>query len=377
MSGPIEIFRTGTHTDMHGATLSFTEADLAAMAKAYDPAVSEAPIVVGHPKADAPAYGWISALSEKRGKLFADVRQVDPVFAEMVRAGRFKKLSASLYSPTSPTNPVPGVWYLRHVGFLGAQPPAVKGLAPVNFAAGDEEGLVTVEFGEDTGFIARLVGLLRGVRDYITEKDGTEKAEAVLPSWTLDSLQEGAAVAMAAPVESPSEQLSYSEEEEMDKKEMAANAERQRNLDAMREAELERREQELARREAAFAESKRLAEAETFVNTIVSEGRLTPAQSAGLADFMAKLTAEDVLEFAEGDGRKKTSPAAFMKAFLSRLPKQVNFSEASAPTGGEEELDPEEAATRAVAFQERRRAAGIVITTTEALAAVKAGKDRE
>lgn len=359
----IEIFKVGTHTDSHGVTLSFSEADLAAMAEAYDPAISEAPIVVGHPSADAPAYGWIKSLSEKDGKLLAQPDQVDPAFAEMVRAGRFKKLSASLYSPTSPANPKPGVWYLRHVGFLGAQPPAIKGLAPVNFAAG-EEGLVTVEFSEGMGFISRLIGLLRGVRDYITEKDGTEKAEAVLPAWTLDSLQEGAAVAMTTP--EPEPVTSYSEEEPMDKNEMNE-----------REAALERREQELLRREAEFAESKRLAEAETFVNSAVSEGRLTPAQSAGLADFMAKLTAEDVLEFAEGDGRKKTSPAAFMKDFISRLPKQVDFSEQSAPTGGEEELDPQEAATRAVAFQERRRAAGIVITTTEALAAVKAGKDKE
>ena len=360
----IEIFRAGTHTDSHGATLTFSEGDLAAMAKAYDPAVSEAPIVVGHPKADAPAYGWISALSERNGKILAQPAQVDPAFAEMVRAGRFKKLSASLYSPTSPANPKPGVWYLRHVGFLGAQPPAIKGLAPVNFAAGEEEGLVTVEFSEGMGFVSRLIGLFRGVRDYITEKDGTEKAEAVLPAWTLDSLQEGAAVAMTTP--EPEPETSYSEEEPMDKNEMNE-----------REAALERREQELLRREAEFAESKRLAEAETFVNSAVSEGRLTPAQSAGLADFMAKLDSEDVLEFAEGDGRKKTSPAAFMKDFISRLPKQVNFSEQSAPVGGDEELDPQEAATRAVAFQERRRAAGIVITTTEALAAVKAGKDRE
>lgn len=90
----------------------------------------------------------------------------------MVRAGRYKKLSASLYAPDSPANPSPGAWYLRHVGFLGAQPPAIKGLAPVNFAAGDEEGTVTVEFSEEMGFISRLVGLLRGVRDYITERDG-------------------------------------------------------------------------------------------------------------------------------------------------------------------------------------------------------------
>lgn len=49
-----------------------------------------------------------------------------------------------------------------------------------------------------------------------------------------------------------------------------------------REAELARREQELALREAEFAESRRRAEAETFIGTAVAEGRLTPAQSAGL-----------------------------------------------------------------------------------------------
>lgn len=365
---PIEIFRAGTHTDSHGATLSFSEGDLAATARAYDPAVSEAPIVVGHPKADAPAYGWIKSLSAEGGRLFATPDQVDPSFAEMVRAGRYKKLSASLYSPTSPANPRPGAWYLRHVGFLGAQPPAIKGLAPVNFAAGDEEGTVTVEFSEEMSFISRLVGLLRGVRDYITERDGADKAEAALPSWTLDSLQEGSAVAQALPVPEPEPVTSYSEEEPVDKKELNE-----------REAELARREQELARREAEFAESRRRAEAETFIGTAVTEGRLTPAQSAGLADFMASLPAEGVFEFAEGDGKKRTSPAAFMKEFISRLPKQVDFSEKSAPSDADDpdELDPREAAARAVAFQERRRAAGIVVTTTEAMAAVKAGKDKE
>lgn len=368
---PIEIFRAGTHTDSHGATLSFSEGDLAATARAYDPAVSEAPIVVGHPKADAPAYGWISSLSAEGGRLFATPDQVDPSFAEMVRAGRYKKLSASLYSPSSPANPRPGTWYLRHVGFLGAQPPAIKGLAPVNFAAGDEEGTVTVEFSEEMSFISRLVGLLRGVRDYITERDGADKAEAALPAWTLDSLQEGSAVAQALPVPEPGPGFSEPEPNKEDSMDKPSHEEK--------EAELARREQELARREAEFAERGRRAEAETFIGTAVTEGRLTPAQSAGLADFMASLPAEGVFEFAEGDGKKRTSPAAFMKEFISRLPKQVDFSEKSAPpdAGDPDELDPQEAAARAVAFQERRRAAGIVVTTTEAMAAVKAGKDKE
>ena len=55
----------------------------------------------------------------------------DPALTSLVQAGRFKKLSASFWPPTHPENPVPGVWSLRHVGFLGAAVPAVLGLAPV------------------------------------------------------------------------------------------------------------------------------------------------------------------------------------------------------------------------------------------------------
>ena len=86
----------------------------------------------------------------------------------MVRAGRFKKVSASFYTPDSPHNPVPGVYYLRHVGFLGAQPPAVKGLAPVpvNFAEGDtEEGCVSFDFAESPGLLRWLADLFRGFGD--------------------------------------------------------------------------------------------------------------------------------------------------------------------------------------------------------------------
>ena len=127
---PIEIFRAGTHTDSHGATLSFSESDLAATARAYDPAVSEAPIVVGHPKADAPAYGWIKSLSAEGGRLFATPDQVDPSFAEMVRAGRYKKLSASLYAPDSPANPAPGRGICGMWAFWARSRPRSRGLRP-------------------------------------------------------------------------------------------------------------------------------------------------------------------------------------------------------------------------------------------------------
>lgn len=55
----IEIFRTGTHTAMDGVARTFGDAELQAIAAGYSQAVYDAPVVVGHPKQDAPAYGWL------------------------------------------------------------------------------------------------------------------------------------------------------------------------------------------------------------------------------------------------------------------------------------------------------------------------------
>jgi hypothetical protein len=142
----IPLFRPGRHTDISGQTLTFSEADCQASAAAYDPALHEAPLVVGHPQTDAPAYGWVSALRFAESELVAEPHQVDPAFAELHGSGRFKKVSAAFFRPDSPNNPKPGVWYLRHIGFLGAQPPAVKGLKAAQFADGDD--YLTVEFAE-------------------------------------------------------------------------------------------------------------------------------------------------------------------------------------------------------------------------------------
>jgi hypothetical protein len=146
----IHIFRAGQHTDMAGVSRSFSEADLAASAQAYDPELHEAPIVIGHPKLDAPAYGWVKSLSADAEGLHAEDHQVDPQFAEIVGAGRYKKVSAAFFAPDAKRNPVPGVWYLRHVGFLGATPPAVKGLRNAQFAADDDE-VVEIEFSDGDG----------------------------------------------------------------------------------------------------------------------------------------------------------------------------------------------------------------------------------
>ncbi|WP_274571268.1 hypothetical protein [Neisseria leonii] len=87
--------------------MTVTAADLAETAAAYDPQVHEAPVVVGHPLTDAPAYGWVGGLKAKNGVLSAGFAQADETFADWVRAGRYKKVSASFYPPDRPGNPTP------------------------------------------------------------------------------------------------------------------------------------------------------------------------------------------------------------------------------------------------------------------------------
>ena len=68
------IFRAGRHRTIGGQTVEFSEADLAAVAAAYDAAVHEAPLVIGHPKTDDPAMGWVSGLKCVGPRLEADCR---------------------------------------------------------------------------------------------------------------------------------------------------------------------------------------------------------------------------------------------------------------------------------------------------------------
>ena len=122
-----EIFRTGTHTSNNGITKSYSLSDLNSIADSYNPLILEAPIVLGHPKSNSPAFGWIESLKVVGDRLIAKAKDVVPEFLDAVRNGLFKKRSVSLDKDGK----------LRHVGFLGASIPAVQGLADIQFSEED------------------------------------------------------------------------------------------------------------------------------------------------------------------------------------------------------------------------------------------------
>lgn len=301
---------------MAGQTLDFTEADLAATVAAYDPALSEAPIVVGHPRHDAPAYGWVRALSiNPAGHIDAEPHQVDPAFAEMVSAGRFKRVSASFYAPDAPANPRPGVYYLRHVGFLGAQPPAVKGLRTPEFA-GSEAGVVEFAAWDDTN----NAGLWRSLRDWLLTKFGREEADQVVPGYLVQSLEQSAQDELRAELSPATTDPApaFAEEPTMTPEQIAAlqaeNARLKAETDALRRSQAELRRSALHAENVAFAEQ------------LGSEGRLAVAHQPVIVAVLDALACGDQpVEFGEGEARRPL--AAAVRDVLAKLPQSVEFGE--------------------------------------------------
>lgn len=311
---PLQIFKPGRHTAMSGAVIEFSASDLAASAAAYDPAKHEAPIVVGHPRLDAPAYGWVSRLAAGSSGLEAEPHQVNPEFAEMVNAGAFKKISASFFSPGHPANPVPDVYYLRHVGFLGAQPPAVKGLRNPEFGEADE-GVVEFSEWDDVD----NASLWRSLREWILGKFGLDEADKVVPGYKVQSLEQAAQDGLkeSQPEAGAAVAPAFSEPNQ----ENAVTPEEKAALEA---------ENAALKQQIAHAQTARRHEDHTsFAESLAADGKLLPAQKDVAIATLDHLAAqEQVVEFGEADGNggKKPLVEAF-RDFLGSLPRQIEFGE--------------------------------------------------
>lgn len=364
----LQIFRVGKHTATDGRTISFSEADLRAAASAYDPKLHEAPLVVGHPKSDDPAYGWVKSLAFAEGALAATPDQVEPEFAQMVNAGRFKKISASFYAPDAPGNPKPGAFYLRHVGFLGAAAPAVKGLKNASFA--DAESGV-IEFA-DVGDMVTAT-LFRRMREFLIEKFGADTADKVIPDYHVSALENEARQDTGAIDDGDGMQAAtaYSENQGASTMKTAAEI-------AAAEAQLKKDQDKLAAERAEFAErqnalraseaAQRRAGIIEFLETQVKAGKVLPVERAPLIELMAAQAPDASLEFGEGDKKVKEPLAAWFQKFLAALPKRVEFREAGRGDGSEVEgIDPSTLAAKAVEFVESERAAGRVVNTAHAV----------
>ena len=281
----IEIFRPGRHTDDAGVVHNFSDADVDGMAASYNPALREAPLTVGHPKDNLPAYGWVKAVSRNAaGVLAITPHNVEPQFAEMVEAKRFPKRSASFYPPQAPNNPTPGKWYLRHVAFLGAQPPAIAGLKDIQFSEDDAGGAVSFSESESA-------------EPSPQEPDDMSKELQA----QLDEANANLAKEKAAREKADADAAEANKKAETAQKESASFAERARS-----------------ERKAGFV---------SFAEAQVVAGRVLPKDKAMVVATLEVLADAQPVEFAEGDSTRKVSPAQWLQDLFTSAKPIVNFGE--------------------------------------------------
>ncbi|OGA96473.1 MAG: hypothetical protein A3E79_04450 [Burkholderiales bacterium RIFCSPHIGHO2_12_FULL_61_11] len=349
--GWIPVFRTGTHTDMSGRAWTFSGPDLDSIVECYSPGKHEAPAVIGHPANDQPAYAWARQLARDGEVLWVELRAVAAEFADWVRQGFYKKISIALYHPEEPGNPVPGRWYLRHIGFLGAAPPAVKGLPPVQLA--DKKAIcfedamplqAELAVNEELG---RLEELLRLFWDHVwyirygaetpdkkaaiqakvqelgTAIDGLNFSESRTPrdeeenpmekktfmEWLRDGLRE-VNLLPAAPAPVTTQVAQFTEAQVLEREAAAA----------ARAREDEQRKAQSAKRQAEVRGKIRV-----FVEAGIKAGTFLPAwKEQGIPAVLEQLLLQDPMEFAEG---KKQNPGEILLAFFGELPKVVTLQE--------------------------------------------------
>ncbi|MEG9490035.1 peptidase [Mannheimia indoligenes] len=329
----IEIFKAGKRYDANGKLIEITPEMLQQTVATYNPEFHEAPLVIGHPKSNHPAWGWVKALSLEDDVLKAEVDQLDTEFSEMVASGKFKKVSAAFYLPDSPNNPHKGVLSLRHVGFLGAKPPAVKGLKQV-------------EFSEDDGFVEfsewGQANLFSRLRDWLVSQFGVDEANKALPPHEVDWLKEDVMreqIIKQVQAEQVTPEPIFNE---------PAQPEGEPEMSAEEKAELERlkAENDKLKAEKAKAEAEKveaaLAEEKAgnaeFCEGLVKEGKLAPVAKEAFVQALnnlSELKAGREPEFNEGE-----DVVSQLKSAMSQSPQIIQFGEyATADKAQSQETD--------------------------------------
>ena len=254
------------------------------------------------------------------------------------------------------------------MGFLGAAPPAVKGLADLKFEDADE-GIRFDFYDPGMGVIASI---FRNLRDWLIEKEGKEKADSIIADWAVEDIRQQAetesgevesSAAFAAPRQKAKSKKSKKGEHGKEAS-MGVFKEKVKGLlsfmgvdvskvpdDALpddlpegaggkmfTEAELEAAKKQAEKEakktaESDFAEKEkeklkqaRDKEIEDFVEQGVKDKKILPSwKDAGLASFMQGLDAETEVEFSEGGGKK--TGLSWFKEFLEGFSKAPIFEE--------------------------------------------------
>ncbi|MCH6567714.1 MAG: GPO family capsid scaffolding protein [Nitrospinae bacterium] len=305
----LEISRAGSYPQGE-----ITMEDLEEIARAYDPLLHEAPLVLDHaPPGEehrGPAYGWVKELKRLGDTLVARISQVPAELKELVSSGRYKHRSAEVYLDFQGT----GKKYLKRVALLGAAVPAVKGLEPITFTEGSPEAgpSMTVDFEQLTQ--AEEEDRMGTTNNERLEKLGEAEVAKVVEETVAEVTKRF------------EEQLKEKDQEAATFKERAFRAER-------RAAELE---ESIAKLYAEAAET----EVAAFCEGLVSQGKATPAEAKDLKITLLALPDDEAsLVTYSASGEEATPRARLMKTYEARKSgSAVPLSEVAADAGASSDV---------------------------------------
>jgi hypothetical protein len=368
----VEVFKAGNHVTSAGVPCTFTRDDLDQMAANH--ALGAAPAVLGHPKHDAPAYAWVGEYKRDGDSLFAKFKDINPAFEQGVKTGAYRNRSVSVYKDKACG------YRVRHVGWLGAAPPAIDGLA-CNFAADEADCLEFAAPGYSLVWgLESAAKLLRSLRDRMIEKESLEAADTTLPQWQIDSMLEAATTARtefneAKPAGMPQlfnqptgEDMNFTQAD-LDK--AAADAKAKAESDAA--AALAETQANFTKAQGELTTLHKERQTERIgaqIKEWKAKGLILPADEAGLAEFMAAQEdgAELTFSKAEGGEAKKT-PAQFFADFMaSRKPVvKLGGSNTEPPDDGADLTTAAGIGAAAHTFMAAEAAAGRVISVAAAV----------
>lgn len=327
LQGWVEIFKGGPQTDATGHQHDGDALINTAVAK-FNGDHHEPPAVIGHPQTDDPAYGWVAGLRKgvRNGVavLEATFKDIAPGFDELVQSGRYKKRSAAFYPDGS----------LRHVGFLGAAPPAVKGLANVAFREGEGP---CFEFAESDWTIARV---FRSLREWLIETFDADTADRIVPDWHITEIQRAAEQDpsnQAAEVDAAQPLFQEDTMNEVEKLKQQLAAEKAAREEAESQANTFKAAAD--QQQLAFSEAENSRKRQAIAATIeqgIKEGKILPAWKAmGLQAFMEQLSGVAdkgaILEFAEGEKKEPVDPAQWFSRFVLTFSSHPLFKDLATP----------------------------------------------
>jgi len=268
----MELFRAGKQTDSAGNSHNWTVAELDEIVSNFK---EDVPATLGHKVNDKPAFAWFKKLWREGNVLFGEMGEIVDEFGVMLKNKMFKNRSIALRADNS----------LRHVAFLGAEAPAVKGLEGFAFAEDDSE-FNTFDFSEGNddnkpSFMDNLKSALNILNISFNEPtpEDTEMSELTDLQAEMKTLTGKFA--------------------EQDKKIETLTGEVKTANEGKKTAEKEFSEYKEGESKNAII---------AFADKMVADKKMLPADKDSEVAMMVSIDGLEAHDFSEGEGTKKKSP---------------------------------------------------------------------